>query len=172
LRDRIAKELGNRKEKKAIPKLIGLLSEMENHPYFIPDNAIEALKKIGDKRVMPDMIQVWRGIKNTPENEKYKEASDWLLPIYAGKLAEIANDWKSADYELTPVLLDAMKSSAHYDMEGDYYHRRAAIQTLVRIGEPAIPAIRTLLNSKNHFGRKDYMNMELAETALKMLNAD
>jgi len=169
IRDRVATKLADRNEKKAIPKLIQILHEMEKTPFF-PSDILEALVSLSDKKVMPELIQIWQYMKDTPPiDDRYKETWDLSRTWFAGELAMIVNNWKVTDPELIPVFMDAMRSYSHTDFGGNYYHRIAAIHDLVRIGNPAIESIKLLLNSKDKFGRNDYMNKELAETALKIL---
>ena len=169
IRDRVATKLADRNEKKAIPRLIQILHEMEKTPFF-PSGILEALGRLGDKKVIPELIQIWQYMKDTPPiDDRYKETWDLSRTWFAGELAMIVNNWKAMDPELIPVLMDAMRSYSHTDFGGNYYHRIAAIHALVRIGNPAINSIKALLNIKDKFGRNDYMNKELAETALKIL---
>ena len=102
-------------------------------------------------------MKVWRE-HNTPERARI---------ILAGELAKVMNCWKITDPSVIPLLMDAMLSEPRGDGApgmGDMYPWRVeAIMVLTRIGKPAIPSLRELLESG------DEVNRELAETALRII---
>ena len=156
--DRIARELGNRGEKRVIPRLFEMLDEIESVLEFHPDGTLEALSKVGDETLIPRVMKVWRE-HNAPERARI---------LLAGELAKVMNRWKTTDPLAIPLLMDAMLSEGRGNSGpgmGDIYPWRAeAIMVLTKIGKPAVEALRKLLESE------DELNKELAGIALEILN--
>lgn len=169
---RIVKELGERKEKRAIPRIFKILDKAP--PYSLPENALEAMDNVGDKTVIPKMIEVWEGI--TPRAmELHGDVvhSEDARIFAAGQFAEIINHWKITDPSVIPILMDAMLSHRHGDgpYGGLYTHRIAAIMALTRIGKPDIESLREMAEPEVALKRRPGtpLNIELAKTALKIL---
>jgi len=155
--ERIAEELGNRGEERTIPRLFEMLDEIESVLEFWPGGTLEALSKTGDETLIPRVMEVWRE-HDTPERARI---------LLGGELAKVMNRWKITDPSVIPLLMDAMLSESRGDGApgmGDIYPWRVeAIMVLARIGKPAIPSLRELLESG------DQINRELAETALRII---
>ena len=162
----VARVLGERKEQRAVPKLISLLRQELDAFWEI----VKALDKIGDKTALPAMIEVWQKpgslLSETGGAAVSSELEEWWKPGAAGRIAEVVNHWKIADASLIPLLTEATSSSYHGDgvLGALYYHKLAAFLALVRIGEPSVETLKQLTKSK------DRLICELAETALKVLD--
>ncbi len=170
---RIVRELGERKEKRVIPRIFKILNEAP--PYSLPENTLNALDNLGDKTVIPRMIKVWEGISpKMMELRGDAHASETARVCAAGEFAEIIDHWKVTDPSVIPLLVDAMLSYRHGDgpYGGLYTQRLAAILALVRIGEPAIEALRGMAEPEEALKERrpgTPVNVELAKAALKIL---
>ncbi len=162
----VARALGDRKEQRAVPKLISLLRQELDAFWEI----VKALDKIGDKTALPAMIKVWKNpgslLSETGDGTVSADLEEWWRPGAAGYIAEVINHWKIADASLIPLLTEATLSSYHGDTSFGplCYHKIDAFRTFVRIGKPSVETLKQLMKSK------DILVRELAETALKVLD--
>ncbi len=167
----VVNELGDRKEKRAVPKLLKMLNRMgeasSGEEVSAMYSAIEALGRIGDKRAWDEMLEIWTNLDPGPDEQKepgYSPAR-CLKSASAAKFAEVFNEWKIAEPALIPLMVAATLgecSEDHY-----HYHRIREFQTLVRIGNPSIETLKQL--SKSEPQRLGKVLRELAEISLKVL---
>gem|GEM_PF-4188194 len=80
-------------------------------------------------------------------------------------LAEVFNEWKLAEPAVIPLMVAAILDDRMEDHS--YSRKRPAFQTLVRIGDPSIEALRQLSESENL--RTGGIVRDVAGNALKIL---
>ncbi|MBM3241647.1 HEAT repeat domain-containing protein [Candidatus Poribacteria bacterium] len=153
----LIESLGKRKEKRAVPRLIGLLRASDSNLY---GPVVEALNDIGDKAslelLLERLLELWREERG-----------------YSIMIAKVLNHWKIADASFIPMLIEAALSRTHGDgpYGALYDYKLAAFLTFVRIGTPSTEALKQLAEPKD--GVKitygDRVTHELAKTALEIL---
>lgn len=165
----VVNELGDRKEKRAVPKLLKMLNTMgeaeTGEEVSAMFSAIAALGRIGDKRAWDEMLEIWTNLDPGPDKQKeprYNSAR-CLKSASAAKFAEVFNEWKIAEPALIPLMVAAILDEC---LEGEH-HRIPAFQTLVRIGNPSIETLKQL--SKSEHQRLGRFLRELAGISLKVL---
>jgi HEAT repeat protein len=165
----VVNELGDRKEKRAVPKLLKMLNRMgeaeTGEEVSAMFSAIAALGRIGDKRAWDEMLEIWTDLDPGPDKQKEPRHNParCLKSASAAKFAEVFNEWKIAEPALIPLMVAAILDEC---LEGEL-HRTSAFQTLVRIGNPSIETLKQL--SKSEHQRLGRFLRELAETSLKVL---
>ena len=166
--DRIAEELGDRGEKRAIPRIFELLYEVKNNPpgylNFYPECALEALEKLGDRKLASRVMKLWREVGTSVPGSS----------LMAGRLAEIMNHWKVSDPSIIPLVADAIsRYRVEHGPDGVFFmDRLAAAMILVRIGEPAIETLRKQMELDRALQEKNprkAIDADLTETALEIL---
>lgn len=150
----IIKALGNRRESRAVPRLIKLLDSSDCHIGLV----IEALNNIGDRTALEPLL--------AKLSEKWRQNRGWSPTI-----VKVLNHWEVTDASWIPELVDATSSGFHGNgpYGGLYYDKLAAFISLVRIGKPSIEALRALAVSGDDRSYADVITRELAETALTIL---
>ena len=150
----IVKALGNRRESRAVPRLIKLLDSSDCHIGLV----IEALNNIGDRTALEPLL--------AKLSEKWRQNRGWSPTI-----VKVFNHWEVTDASWIPVLVDATSSGFHGNSPygGLYYDKLAAFISLVRIGKPSIEALRALAVSGDDRRYADVITRELAETSLTIL---